>query len=248
VTNLNPTAENTSQTEATPDGVVGGTFRLDAMSPGAADSAPAEAAAAPRRGWKSTQSIALLVLVAAGGGIVYGMRQAGIGPMAAFATTKMPDYDVTKAPGSRTADHQRILKDLASTNITGQVPANQVQKNPFLLADLLGDEVAPVGEDQSAAQERARQERMRRDSEARRKMIESTLAGMKINGIMGADASGNAGVARINGDLYRVGEQVADTFTLKAIRPRSVELDVGGEVFTVSIDASNDPKGAKKKK
>ena len=135
---MNPTAEQGNTTEQTPDGVVGGTFRLDAMSPGAGDAAAADAVQAPRKSWKSTQTIALVVLLAAGGGIVYGMRQAGIGPMAAFATTKMPDYDVTKAPGSKTADHQRILKDLAATNITGQVPADKVQKNPFLLADLLG--------------------------------------------------------------------------------------------------------------
>lgn len=245
---MNPTTEPGNTTEQTPDGVVGGTFRLDAMSPGAGDAAAADAVQTPRKSWKSTQTIALLVLLAAGGGIVYGMRQAGIGPMAAFATTKMPDYDVTKAPGSKTADHQRILKDLAATNITGQVPADKVQKNPFLLADLLGDDTAPVGEDQTAAAERARQERMRRDSEAHRKMVESELAGMKINGIMGADATGNAGVVRLNGDLYRVGEEVAELFTVKAIHPRSVELDSKGEVFTVSLDATNDSKGSKKKK
>ena len=96
--------------------------------------------------------------------------------------------------------------------------------------------------------ERARQERMKRDAEAHRKMIESELAGMKINGIMGADASGNAGVARLNGELYRVGDEVAELFIVKAIRPRSVELDADGQVFTVSLDVVNEPKGSKKKK
>lgn len=243
----NPTPEAGTTPDKQPDGIVGGTFRLDAMAPGAAE-ATATAVAPMRKGWRSTQTIALAVLVAAGAGIVYGMRQAGIGPMAAFATTKMPDYDVTKAPGSKTADHKRILKDLASTTVTGQVPADKVQKNPFLLADLLGEEVVPLGEDATAAQERARQERMKRDAEAHKKMVERELAGMTINGIMGATAAGDTGVARINGELYRVGDEIAELFTLKAIRPRSVELDADGELFTVSLDASNEPKGSKKKK
>lgn len=249
MTNMNPNAEpgNPNQ-EQVPDGVVGGTFRLDAMSPGTEDGGSAGSAAVPRRGWRSTQTIALAVLLAAGGGIVYGMRQAGIGPMAAFATTKMPDYDVTKAPGSKTADHKRILKDLASTNITGQVPADQVQKNPFLLADLLGEETVVAGEDATAAQERARHEREKRDAEAHRKMVEHELAGMKINGIMGATAAGDTGVVRINGELYRVGDDVVELFTLKAIQSRGVELESNGQVFTVSLDASNEAKGSKKKK
>jgi len=248
VTNFNAAPDPDAPAEATPDGVIGGTFRLEAMSPGADNNAVSDAAQAPRKAWKSTQTIALVVLLAAGCGIVYGMRQAGIGPMAAFATTKMPDYDVTKSPGSSTADHKRILKDLASTNITCQVPADKVQKNPFLLADLLGEEVVPATEDQTAASERARQERMRRDSEAHKKMVENEISRMKINGIMGADSTGNAGVVRINGDLYRVGDEFAELFTVKAIHSRAVDIDSRGQVFSVSLDASNDPKGAKKKK
>lgn len=249
MTNMNPNTEPGNTTpEKEPDGVIGGTFRLEAMSPGADEGAPAAGSTSHRKGWRSTQTIALAVLLAAGAGIVYGMRQAGIGPMAAFATTKMPDYDVTKAPGSKTADHKRILKDLASTNITGQVPADQVQKNPFLLADLLGEETVVPGEDATAAQERARQERMKRDSEAHKKMVEHELAGMKINGIMGATAAGDTGVVRINGELYRVGEEVAELFTLKSIQARGVELESNGEVYTVSLDASNETKGSKKKK
>jgi len=239
---------DTSTPEAPPQGVIGGTFRLDTMAPGASEAAQSEIPAPARRGWRSTQSMALAVLLVAGGGIVYGMRQAGIGPLASFATSQMPDYDVTKAPGSKTADHQRILKDLAATNITGQVPADKVQKNPFLLADLLGTEPVIPGEDTSAASERASQERIKRDAEAHRRMIDSELAGMKINGIMGADATGAQGVARLNGELYRVGEEVAQLFIVKSIRPRSVELEAMGEVFTVSLDAPADGKGPRKKK
>jgi hypothetical protein len=190
------------------------------------------------------------VLVIAGGGIVYGMRQAGIGPMAVFATAKMPDYDVTKSTGSKTADHKLILRDLASTGVTGQVPADQVQKNPFVIAELLHEDVAAIGDDQSAAHEKARQERMKRDSEAHRKMVESELAGMKVNGIMGADSTGTAGVVRIDGELYRVGDEVAELFKLKAIHSRSVELldEHRNETHTVSLDGTNESKSSKKKK
>lgn len=244
MTNLNPTGPqgSTDKPDAAPDGVVGGTFRLDAMAPGSADGATDVLAAPPRKGLRSTQTIALALLVAAAGGVVYGMRQAGIGPMAAFATTKMPDYDVTKAPGSKTADHKRVLAQLEAANTGSQVPADQVQKNPFRIADLLATDAEPLDENAGEAAERARAERMRRDAEAREKRVATELAGLKVNSIMG----GSNPVARISGELYRVGDVIGE-FTVKDIRSREVDLDSDGHVYTLSLDQADTKKSAKRK-
>lgn len=244
MTNLNPTAPQGApdKPDAAPDGVVGGTFRLEAMAAGA-DPAPVDPSVAPaRRGLRSTQTVALALLVAAAGGVVYGMRQAGIGPMGALATTKMPDYDVTKAPGSKTADHKRVLAQLEATTTGAQVPPDQVQKNPFRLADLLSTDAGPIDDGASEAAERARAERARRDAEARAKRVASDLASLKVNAIMG----GSTPVARLSGEMYRVGDRVGD-FTVTAIRAREVDVEADGQTYTLSLDQP-DPKKAPKRK
>jgi hypothetical protein len=244
MTNLNPTAPHgpTDKAEPAPDGVVGGTFRLEALS-ASGDATPVDPAVAPaRKGLRSTQTIALALLVAAAGGVVYGMRQAGIGPMGALATTKMPDYDVTKAPGSKTADHRRVLAQLEASTTGAQVPADQVQKNPFRLADLLSTDAGPADDGASEAAERARAERMRRDAEARAKRVAGELASLKVNAIMG----GSNPVARIGGDLYRVGDTVGE-FTVTAIRAREVDLESDGQTYTLSLDQPDPRKPVKKK-
>ncbi|MBX3402971.1 MAG: hypothetical protein KF699_06095 [Phycisphaeraceae bacterium] len=244
MTNLNPTAPQgpADKPEAAPDGVVGGTFRLEAMS-ASGDAPPLDPSVAPaRKGLRSTQTIALALLVVAAGGVVYGMRQAGIGPMGALATTKMPDYDVTKAPGSKTADHKRVLAQLEATTTGAQVPADQVQKNPFRLADLLSTDGGPVDDGASEAAERARAERVRRDAEARAKRVAGELASLKVNAIMG----GSTPVARLGGDLYRVGDTVGE-FTVTAIRAREVDLESDGQTYTLSLDQSDPRKSVRKK-
>lgn len=244
MTNLNPTAPQgpTDKPEPAPDGVVGGTFRLEAMSTSGDAPAIDPSVAPARKGLRSTQTIALALLVAAAGGVVYGMRQAGIGPMGALATTKMPDYDVTKAPGSKTADHKRVLAQLEATTTGAQVPADQVQKNPFRLADLLSTDGGPVDDGASEAAERARAERVRRDAEARAKRVSAELNSLKVNAIMG----GSTPVARLSGELYRVGDAVGE-FTVTAIRAREVDLESDGQIYTLSLDQSDPRKSAKKK-
>lgn len=204
----------------------GGVFRLDSMG-GPAEGAP-EALVAPKKGRLSMQTLFLGLLLLGGGGLIYGMRIVGIGPLSAIANAKVPEYDLSK-PGSRTAEHQRVLNDLNTSHVKAQVPVDQVQKNPFRMADVLGPETTT--EDPAAAA-KASAERFKRDQEAKRRRVESTLASLKVHGILG----GSNPVARIGDQAVRVGEMVADMFTVSAIHGRSVDLEFEGDIFTLNLD------------
>lgn len=219
-------------------GLVGGTFRLDAMSPGSA--ADASAMSAPRKSG-ATQAAFFAVLVVAAGGIVYGMRQLGIGPLKSFAAIKTPDYDVTKGVSVANSDHQRVLRELSAAAVTAQVPPEQVQKNPFRLADALGP--APTGEDdakRSEAQRRAAEEKARKESEARKRQIETRVAQLKINAIM----TGARPMARVGDSLVRVGDTIDELFKVKAINNRSIEVEADGVTYLISLDEEPSRKGA----
>lgn len=219
---LQPVGDNTEQQ-------AGGVFRLEALAPGAENAE--EMFVAPKKAKISTQAITLGVLLVVGGGMIYGMRILGIGPLTTLAKTVVPDYDLTK-PAARSGDHKRILADLEANHASGQVPADQVQKNPFSLADLMTPTASATPADNGEAAARAAADRAKRDADAKRKRLQTTLAGLKINGILG----GSNPVARISGEAVRVGDTVADMFKVKAIHGRAVELEFEGETFTLQMD------------
>lgn len=212
-------------------GNTGGVFRLDALAPGAAE-AGTDAFSAPKS--KVSQSVLFfVVLMVVGAGVLLFMRQVGIGPMASFGKLTTPDYDVTKDLKGKTSDHKRVLKDLSESSVTTQVPIDQVQKNPFKLSDVVG--AGPQPGDDSGAEAARAADRAKRDAEARRKQVESVLAGLKVHAILGG--GGSNPVARVNDKAVRVGDSIEDLFTVKAMRDREVDLETDDhEVYTISLD------------
>ena len=207
---------------------LGGVFRLDALSPGSESGDPSFSQG--KKGKLSTHTLFLAILLASGVGIVYGMRVLGVASLRNFATAGVPDYDISKTGVNKTLEHKKAIEDLKATDIKTQVPPDEVQKNPFKMADALSKTVAPVG----GADPRDRQmaERLRKEAEARRKRIADALSKMKVNSILG----GPKPVARVDGDFVRIGDTLEDFFTVKAIQGRTVELECDGETYTLTMD------------
>jgi hypothetical protein len=204
-----------------------GVFRLDTMAPGV-DNAQ-QAMTAPKKTRVSVQAMTLAALLALGGGLIYAMRLLGIGPMTTLAKTSVPDYDLGHA--SAAADHKKIIEDLKADHAASQVPLEQVQKNPFRMSDLV-QAPAPTGPNADELATKAGAERARLAAEGRRRKVETALAGLKLNGVLG----GSKPVARISGEAVRVGDTVADLFTVRAIHGRSVELVCDDQTFTLQMD------------
>jgi hypothetical protein len=200
-------------------------FRLDSLAPGADHDgvAPLPASTGARI---SHAAIFFAVLLVVGGGLLFAMRKVGINPMSAIANMKEPDVDLTKT-GKTGVDHHRVLRDLSESTVKGQVPIEQVQKNPFEIPDVAGQS----SDDPEAAAKLAA-DRARKDAEGRRQHIQNALASLQVHGILG----GSTPVARINDEAVRIGDTIAEYFTVKSIHGRSVELECDGQVYTISID------------
>lgn len=178
----------------------------------------------------STILIAAVVLVA--GGMLYGMRQIGLGPRVTLAK----DLPSVKLPDSRASrvDHQRLLEDLNSARTTQQVPSGQVKKNPFqLLGMALIPATAYTGEEESLRAIREQRERTAKEKAEYAKSVADEVKKLELNAVLG----GSQPVARINGSLYRLGDKVGKFHTLKAINSlkRSVDLECDGQIVTLTI-------------
>lgn len=157
----------------------------------------------------SGSSLAVGVVVVLGAVALFGMRMT-LGALASGdnpiddisqienfletqkAATKTGNDGPIKAPD---AESKQVLEQLKQNPTDHQVPANEVETNPFDLSTIVAttttttvDDTTPEADPRAAAQVRASR----------------TLASLKVDLI-----SGN--MASINGDLYRVGQKIGDT-------------------------------------
>lgn len=193
--------------------------------------------AAPAR----TVSGGTVLLVAStliAGVVLWGMRTVGLGPGRALASLSF-DKSLVDSAGMPTRDHAGVLADLNASRVHQQVPEDKVKRNPFLrlegpapAAAVAGTGAADEAERRNAEARRAEEERQRREAEQQARRLEQAVASLKLNGVMG----GSSPVARINGEPARVGDRVAELFTLSAIHQRSVELKTDeGVVFMLEM-------------
>ncbi len=170
----------------------------------------------------STGTLILLLVVVVAGGVLYIMRQFGLGTRLELVDVKI-DYPID-GPRTDTEQHERVLAALRDSSVAVQVPLEEVKKNPFQLG-MKKDEASPEPASTSPydreAAERAR----------RQQLIRNTFESLELNSVVG----GSMPIARISGENVRVGDRVKDLFVVSSIRGRSVELVADGEVYTLTM-------------
>jgi hypothetical protein len=174
-------------------------------------------------------SVLLLGLViAVAGGLLYGMRQIGLGVGLDFRLPEI-DYpvDAGKAVVVRDERHQKVMNDLETSENILQVPLEELRRNPFRLGADPQEIVAEPGEDPAATAARLAAERERQ----RQQEINRTLEAIEVNSVL----TGSVPLARINGKAVRIGDRVADVFIVRAIYGRTVELEADGKVYRRSM-------------
>lgn len=163
----------------------------------------------------------LVLVVAMAGAVLFGMRQMGMGPKLSLAEIEI-DYPLEGGALQANSDHERILADLKSGGNVHRIPLEMVQTNPFLWRSLLPKETP-------AAKEATAEDLTRKQAEDRNRKIAVAASGLVLNSLMG----GRVPMARIDGQLVRVGDRVGDFFTVTSITGRTVELECEGESFSI---------------
>lgn len=226
---LVPAADENGLSTDTAEG--GQTMRIDMLG-GEGGETVIEAPARPRI---PPYVIMLAVLVVASGAVLFGMRKIGMG--AGLLADAAPEiaYDVTRQMDDVTRDHQRAIEELRGDHNVGQVPVENVQKNPFELDTLLPEQVQAPTEIKAGETPEQRQAR-----ELKARMI-TAYKGLRVQALVG----GSNPVAKISDGLYRVGDRVAGVFEVIAIHGREVELKGDdGETYLVEMETAHQTWGS----
>lgn len=176
--------------------------------------------------------------VLAAGGIML-MRQFGLGVSSASADIGV-DITRTERPKVEAARFESLMSTLESGDRPLQISPNKIARpSPFELA--VEGKVAAEATPRETPEERAAREAAEARAKAERERavaIEKAFADLKLVSVVG----GRNPAARINTQIVREGDTVAEFFTVKRILPRSVVLDLDGKEYELMLaGAANRP-------
>ena len=185
--------------------------------------------AAPRMKRPRTANIVIGVVIVASIGVIYGMRLHGMGLGMTLALDKMPiiDYDLERRQGND-KDQARILKQLKNLEPV-QNEHESIAKNPFRLTESQPTEVAPIRNPVDPDAARKVQEAMQ----------QTAFGTLELQAVM----NGRIPIAKVNNRIVKVGDKIKVNeveFTVKGIHDRTVELDLDGKLYALSM---HDPAG-----
>ena len=186
----------------------------------------------PARARMSSSTALLLGGVLVAGAALVGMRKLGIGPGAAMGRVQF-DTKLVDTPPLALGDHTVLLADLNASRVSLQVPDDSVKLNPFLLAHVLPE--AGSGLDDSAdaiAAARAAADRLKQSAAQRKQALAEALKGLTLNSIV----EGATPIARISGRAVRIGDGIANIFTVKSIKGRTVELACENTLYILELN------------
>lgn len=173
--------------------------------------------------------VILGMVVAAAGLMLGAMRLAGIGANLDLVNVQI-DYPLDGEGGPK-KDHAKILSDLKTAGVE-QVPLDEIQMNPFEWKALRAPEAVATSKGPDPA------ELSRREREQRVAQLKDAAGKLQLNSVM----AGRVPLARISGEMVKVGDKIGQYFTVKSIDGRSVEIAADDQVFMLSMAEAGDGK------
>ncbi|MFZ4575529.1 MAG: hypothetical protein ACOYN0_14120 [Phycisphaerales bacterium] len=198
-----------------------------------------ESAVAPPKALVPQQVFVFLIVFAVSAATIFTMRQYGM--QAGIAQAEELRLEFGQADGEKARTYERIMADLRRVEHPLDVALQNLRESPFMPQG--ADTTVVVGDQQftgPSAEELAEQARVKAQ-ESRRQLVQTALGTIKVNMVMGD-------MARINDEYYRVGDQVAEFFTIVKINGREVTLQADGVNYTLVMDEKIDaaPRGGSK--
>lgn len=173
-----------------------------------------------------TGMIVLCTIAALSGATLWGMHHLGTRGNVELVNISI-DYPLDS--NSTSADYTDIITDLQGSTQLVQVPPDRIQMNPFSWKATSETAVAGTG-GKTAQQLEA--ERAQREHERFLASLDATVASFKVGSVMG----GRVPMAQISGQLVRVGDTLAEHFTVEKIEGRAITLTAEGRTWTIGVD------------
>lgn len=177
------------------------------------------------------QYVIVGAVVAAGVAVLVFLRQQGVGADLLFADTPKIDYNLDQPVDEQAEARQRkVLDDLAVADGPVQVPGEELENNPFRLAQITQDD-EPIADDAPAAVKPVKPAGPSPE-EIRLAELDRLFTTLNLNTVI----AGRISLARINGQTFRVGDVVAGEFTIKEITAdRTVILAADGYEYILEM-------------
>ncbi len=188
-----------------------------------------EAMSIPIGSGRSRSAMVAAFVVVAAIGSLFAMRQLGLGPAVSLAEVAV-EYTPDEAGKAGISAH-KVLADLERSRRAIQVPAEKINQHPFQLNAEQAMEHSPQIDADLAR--KAELERQRLALEARLQDIETAFDDLSLQSVM----LGSRPIARINGEVYRIGMTVSEYFVITRIEGREVTLSADNQTYTLSLDS-----------
>lgn len=207
---------------------------------GSAGQAP-EGPGAPRPGKRfSSTYIVAGVMTAMSALALVGMREYGKKSGVRVDQFRTEEIKSVKSESVTAAQTQKVLAELERHGTLLQIPADVIRRNPFLLGTATPVVVDNSGRINAEAEKRVR-EAAEREKRERESALAEKLRGLEVTAVI----MGQRPVVRISGKLYRVGDQVAKTFSVLEISERGVKLGFEGAEYELTIKQNLNPDGSR---
>jgi hypothetical protein len=196
--------------------------------------------------WRPTQPLVLALVVVVSASALYAMRSIGVKHAIAFDGGPEFDFDAAKDAAFQ-AQYDRVMGELSSVNNPLDIALVDFGKSPFALPVVeqvamdAPRSVLPVPSLGPTPEQRAALEAARR-----REFITNEAGNIIVQSVM----DGRVPLARINDEIYRMGDTVNEVFKIVGIEGRSVTLEAEGQRFTLNMATPGDDptKSPKKRK
>lgn len=202
------------------------TFRQLQLEASASAEAPVSEQRSPRK-----QYMIVGFVLAVSAGLLWFMRGQAIGVDLAEGKEVKIEYEVDEKAASNDTKRQReVMFNLELSEDPVQVPAEEIQKNPFAMAGLTGEE-APA--EVASADAKPEKPKGPTPEELREQQLDRLAASLSLNTVL----KGRVSLARINGKTYRIGDVVESEFILLSIEDRTVSLGADGITYILELDS-----------
>jgi len=156
----------------------------------------------------SSQTIILVVIAVVAGGLLFGMRKFGMGPVKTLTEVKI-DYEPNHETEAERVEAVEVMDTLARSSTPTQIPQSWIERDPFILSD----DYVPVD---SSGTTSVVDDGAIREAEIRGK-VHAAAETVEIQSVMG----GRVPLARVSGETMKIGDKVDDVLELVAIEGRA---------------------------
>lgn len=169
--------------------------------------------------------VVLLISAAA----IFGLRKIGLSGAKTSASAAATEADAAPFRMDPAAN-RALIEDLSATRTSNQVLLDELKQNPFASARWMQPEPEPAAADPEAPKTTVGKSA----EEIARELDEAAVAELKtfnLQSVMG----GSRPVARINGEIYQVGDTLGKMTTITWIEGRTVEVEANGKTYTLTM-------------